>query len=114
MLAAMRSSTAALLEHLIGTEATVRQLQIQGLTKPQATGAIMNNLKSLKKSGPPEVDLSCELPEWLTSELAWQHVCDQELAHYESIRNAASELGDNRERAKARLLMELSLKSARG
>jgi Helicase conserved C-terminal domain/SNF2-related domain/PLD-like domain len=113
VLSAMRSSTAALLAHLIGTEATIGQLQIRGLIKPQPTGAIINSLMALKNSGPPRVDLACELPDWLTSKGAWQHACDQELALYESIRRAAGQLGDNRERAKARLLSELSDKHER-
>ena len=109
VLAAMRSSTAALLEHLVGTEEAVRSLGITGLTKPQPTGDTLAKVAALVEQGPPRVDLTCDLPEWLTDRAAWTNQCQAELSHYDAIRVEAQRLGDNRERAKAALVSRLSL-----
>jgi len=113
VLAAMRSSTAALLEHLVGTKEAVRILGITGLTKPQATGDTLAKVEALMEHGPPRVDLTCDLPEWLTDRDSWTTQCQAELAHYESVQVEAMQLGDVRERAKAALIGELSRSHAR-
>jgi superfamily II DNA or RNA helicase len=113
VLAAMRSSTAALLEHLVGTQEAVRILGITGLTKPQVTGAILGKVEALMQQGPPRVDLACDLPDWLTDRDSWTDQCQAELSHYELVRVEALRLGDVRERAKADLVSKLSQSHAR-
>ena len=113
VLSAMRSSTAALLEHLVGTEAAVRALRVTGLNKPQSTGATIAKVERLAEQGPPRVDLDCELPDWLSDGKAWRRECTAELANYNAMHEAASTLGNNRERAKAALIRGLAVNHQR-
>ena len=114
VLSAMRSSTAALLEHVVGTEEAVAALGITGLTKPQPTGATLAKVTALPQQGPPKTDdLDCELPMWLTNPDAWSRECEAELVHYEAVQRAARRLGDNRERAKAELVNTLARRHPR-
>jgi superfamily II DNA or RNA helicase len=108
VLSAMRSSAAALLEHLVGTEEAVRALGVTGLNKPQATGATIAKVERLADQGPPRMDLDCEVPDWLSDGKAWRGECSAELAHYNAMHQAARRLGNNRERAKAALISELA------
>jgi hypothetical protein len=108
VLSALRSSTAALVEHLIGTEAAVRALGITGLKKSQSTGATIPKVARLLEQGPPRVELDCDVPAWLFDHEAWRTECGAELAHYNAVYRSASGLGNNRERAKAALISALA------
>jgi hypothetical protein len=113
VLSAMRSSTAALIEHLVGTEAAVQALGITGLYKPQPTGATIAKVARLADQGPPRVQLDCDVPAWLSDGEAWQIECGTELAHYNAVHRSASALGNNRERAKAALISGLAARHPR-
>jgi hypothetical protein len=112
VLAAMRSSAAALREHLVGTVAAVDALGLI-LNKPQPTGDMLATVARLREQGPPRVELACELPGWLRSESAWQMTCEQEIERYEAIHTAAQSLSQARERAKAQLLTTLARRHSR-
>jgi hypothetical protein len=108
VVAAMRSSTAALLEHLRGTESAVRALALTDLVKPQATGDIISTVADLCELGRPRIELTCELPEWLNSDEGWRAECARELDHYCAIERAVVALTETRERTKAALLIDLA------
>lgn len=108
VLSSMRSSKAALLEHLAGTVAAVEALGITGLIKPQPTGDTIAKIDSLRQQGPPRIDLNCVVTDWLTDRDAWAKACQHELDLYNRILQAAAELTQTRERTKAAHLAALT------
>lgn len=112
VLAALRSSAAALREHLVGTVAAVDALGLV-LNKPQPTGDMLATVSRLREQGPPRVELACELPDWLRTKSAWQVACEREIERYRAIHAAAETLSDARERAKADLLTGLAVRHPR-
>ena len=107
VLSAMRSSTAALLEHLIGTEAAAKRLGL-GLPKVGVTGDAIARMQALAEGGPPAVLLQCDIPEWIANPNAWRHECRVEEARYEAILDLAGQLSGAREAAKAELISRLA------
>lgn len=106
--AAMRSSQAALLEHIVGTAQTLRRLEITGLIKPQPTGDMLGKVRAAMETGPPHIELSCTLPAWLSDDAAWRDACDAESERYRQLEALAMRLGSRRERTKAEFVAELS------
>lgn len=113
VLTAMRSSKAALVEHVAGTEEAVKQCSIHTAFKPKPTGNMLDAIMRLADEGPPEILLECELPRWLTDIDEWRAACKQEVQRYRAILDAALLLTTAREQAKADLLTELSRKLER-
>lgn len=113
VLGAMRSSRAALVEHLAGTVAAVDAFSLPPSFKPQPTGNVIERLRALAELEPPVVELECELPEWLVDAEAWRRRCEEELARYEAVLEDAWALSDARERKKAALLGELTTEHPR-
>ena len=111
--AAMRSSQAALLEHVVGTDEAVRRLGISGLAKPQPTGDMYASLKAAQEAGPPRIDLACELPAWLSDAAAWRDACEEEADRYRVLERLALDLGDRRERTKAAFVADLARRHER-
>jgi len=112
VLAAMRSSTAALREHLVGTVEAVDALGLV-LNKPQPTGDMLGAVARLLQQGPPRVELKCELPPWLSTDSGWRTACEREIERYQAIHATAKSLSDARERAKADLLSALARRHPR-
>ncbi|WP_136610073.1 SNF2-related protein [Sinomonas albida] len=113
VLTAMRSSKAALIEHVAGTEEAVRQCSIEGAFKPKPTGNMLGTVTRLAREGPPEILLKCEVPQWLTDAQEWRAACEQEAERYRMILNAGQRLSTARERTKADLLAQLGRKHQR-
>lgn len=113
ILTALRSSKAALIEHVAGTEEAVRRCSIQSAFKPKFTGNMLEAIARLAGQGPPETFLGCEIPPWLAHDNAWREACEQEILRYKTILDAAETLSTARERAKADLLTQLSRKHPR-
>lgn len=107
VLAAMRSSRAALTEHLIGTAAALRECGLSEKAKSQQTGDVIATVSALAEEGPPQVDLSCLLPTWMTDADAWRDACADEAATYHQILESSTKISTARERAKAQLLVRL-------
>jgi hypothetical protein len=109
----MRSSKAALIEHVAGTEEAVRRCSIPSAFKPKPTGNMLEAIARLARQGPPEMLLTCEMPPWLTDVDEWRDACEQEIERYRTILNAAEQLSTAREQTKADLMTQLSRKHAR-
>jgi superfamily II DNA or RNA helicase len=103
----LRSSNAALHEHLEGTQSAVRLYNLAGFDKPGETGNVLAKLQARAEGGPPTCLLNCELPDWLRDPAAWRHACEQEIAACHRILQALSAMSMLREKTKARLLQEL-------
>jgi hypothetical protein len=110
---ALRSSRAALYEHLLGTSAAIEQFGLPTKFKADETGNILHRLVEIEKSGPPAVTLSCDLPKWLIDEEAWASGCQLERSRYGTILGALASISGERERTKAGLLSDLAQRTDR-
>ena len=108
VLSAMRSSRAALIEHLLGTAIAAERFGIDARYKSTDTGNVLAKLDRLSAEGPPRWDLTCAGPDWLTDADAWRAKCADERRRFDTIAAAAARLSDARERAKAELLARLA------
>jgi superfamily II DNA or RNA helicase len=105
---ALRSSRAALLEHLDGTEAAIAHFGLEATAKAVATGDVRGKLEGLAVAGPPQIALGCPIPEWLTDPAAWAEMCRAEAARYTAIQEALLSLSAARENTKAALIASLA------
>jgi hypothetical protein len=105
---AMRSSKAALLEHLVGTAQASSEIGVDPSFKAKPTGDVLGRLLALRDEGPPELTLTCDLPDFLTDAAAWRHACEAEHRIYSEILDEARALSSAREQAKADLLRQLA------
>jgi hypothetical protein len=108
VLAALRSSRAALYEHLHGTDAAIEAFHLTRQPKAAPTGNVCAKLAALAAAGSPQVELDAVVPDWLTDDSAWRERCMEELARYEAISDALERISGTREETKAALLANLS------
>lgn len=106
VLNSMRSSRAALLEHLLGTLEATKLFGLPAF-KPDPTGDVVGKVEQKAAVGPPEIELECELPPWLTDSDEWVTACEAEVLTYRGMVEAVGDLSGSREDAKCRLLIEL-------
>lgn len=106
VMATLRSSRAALMEHIAGTSAALSRFGLADDAKRQGTG---DQLQKLRDSGgkPPKSQLTAPLPDWLTDPAAHREACASDIAAYLRILELADQMSDHREREKVRLLMRL-------
>lgn len=105
--ACLRSSSVALLEYLRGTEAVRGRFPELGPIKSMDTGAIIQQLHRIAGST-PESRLSIPLPSFLTDSGLHREACLKEAERYASIGAFVEDLSENREVAKADLLIGLA------
>ena len=103
---ALRSSRAALIEHIEGTEAARESFGIKNFDHKTATGNTIEKLQQIR-SKLPENKLSIALPDWLTHGDRHAQVVDADIAVYKQIAVLVRQMTDSREKAKARLLTSL-------
>jgi Helicase conserved C-terminal domain len=106
VISSVRSSRAALLEHIVGTEQARAELALADPIKPEETGNHIRNLEHA--SGlPPENRFSVPLPHWLADPEAHAQTCREEIDIYRRIAALTRELSGAREAFKAQLLIQL-------
>ncbi len=109
VLSAMRSSTAAAMEHLVSTDRTVDMFGVDLKRYKQAsTGDAIGRLRHRAEQDPPMTELDCELPDWLRDRDVWRTVCHEEADRYQAIYEHVQRLSDARERAKADVIRDLA------
>lgn len=102
----MRSSTAALLEHVYGTKVAADFFNLKKLPANKNTGDTLKTIKSLHK--PPGSNLDkIMLPDWVNDSAAYQKKCEEEYTRYQEIGKLAKQLSQSRERSKKALLEKL-------
>lgn len=104
--AALRSSRAALLEHLIGTNAAREESGLGSWTKQQVTGDRIGRLKELAGK-PPGSALKIDVPLWLVDDAAHRQAAEEEVKRYEAILELCRSLSAERETTKAQILINL-------
>jgi hypothetical protein len=102
----LRSSRAALHEHLFGTESARARFDIREQVKSAPTGDVIGTLRTIAGK-PPRHKLDTPLPEWLTDAAAHAGECESEIAKYEKIGELLKRMSGQRENAKARYLIDL-------
>lgn len=107
----MRSSNAALIEHIEGTKEAcgylkVIELPLRGLEEDKNTGNMIGKLEDYKTKLPVH-NLSILLPTWLSDPDAYREACEKEIHIYKSIAQCARKMSLHREIAKAHFLASL-------
>jgi superfamily II DNA or RNA helicase len=113
LFAALRSSRAALIEHLRGTEAVREMLNLSVRLKPIDTGNVLDRLSKIAGRVPRSALKSVHPPAWLADPSVHANACEADRKVYERILQLALELSPTREEAKARLLVEIFSKHKR-
>jgi superfamily II DNA or RNA helicase len=108
VLSALRSSRAALYEHLQGTRAAIDAFELPAGFKSEPTGDRLSNVRRKATQGPPKTLPDCDIPEWLTDAHAWREACERELGIYERIGDQLHGISPARELRKAELLARLA------
>jgi hypothetical protein len=108
VLAALRSSRAALAEHIAGTETALRTYDLPPSAKTQPSGNVVARASELAELGSPQIDLDCPVPQWLADAEARRAACLNEAATYQQILGCAATISDARERAKAAQVEQLA------
>ena len=106
VMANLRSSRAALTEHVFGTAEAARRFHLEDV-KPEATGNLAGTLEELA-GRPPEIRLSAEVPAWLAEPATHRAACAEEIAVYAEIARLGELVSDARIEAKTDRLVELS------
>ncbi|TVQ68207.1 MAG: hypothetical protein EA363_11575, partial [Balneolaceae bacterium] len=101
----LRSSRAALIEHLKGTEAVMALFGIRPYKKNE-TGNIIGGIRRLQKSK-PATNLRIPLPDWMRHTDQWHQACDEEIRILENIASLTEKMSDSRETGKANMVAKL-------
>jgi SNF2-related domain len=106
VLSSLRSSRAALIEHVCGTEDACRFANLSGSVKGAETGNQLRRLEEIADAI-PESTYPVPLPDWLTEPVAHREACRIEAATYTRISDLARSLSSSREEFKAQHLAGL-------
>ncbi len=106
IMSALRSSKAAVLEHLAGTTAAVSAMGMTQHAKKQVTGNQMGALRRRAGRAPGSL-LRIEVPLWISDDEAHREASENELRIYSRILELANSLSIERETIKAQQLLAL-------
>ncbi|RLA45127.1 MAG: helicase [Gammaproteobacteria bacterium] len=106
VMASLRSSRAALLEHIEGTIAAIKYFHLDQFHKGNNTGNVILQLKKIQGQV-PDNKLSIALPDWLTSSEVHAEACRHDQSIYEQIAECTRRMSESREQTKAGKLYEL-------
>ncbi|MCC5935519.1 MAG: hypothetical protein JJU35_14825 [Balneolales bacterium] len=98
----LRSSRAALIEHLLGTKAALLEFGLKEF-KNQNTGNIIQKIRDMSIE-PPRYNLRIVVPAWIQDPLRWQQACAEEAGLLERIAERCLQISDSREATKAKQL----------
>ena len=108
--ARLRSSRAALLELIEGTDSATNYF---GFKSNKAKSGNFVEILSKYKNGLPKILLPCDLlPDWLVNLDLYKKACESEIQIYLKIRNLLKEISGQREETKVRQLIDLLKKEA--
>ena len=107
VMAALRSSRAALAEHVAGTTAAVELFDLSGFRKHNETGNMLATLSEIA-GRIPRNRLDVELPEWLTDKAAHIEACEHDHRIYARILELVRKMSARREQRKVQHLLTLA------
>ena len=103
---ALRSSRAALYQHIYDTEKAFAKYQIKTNEVGIKEISVFDNIGSIKGK-PPENHLSIDVPDWLSNPRAHEQACEDDSKIYYDIIQLLERMTDHRERAKAQHIVEV-------
>ena len=106
IMAALRSSKIALIEHIYGTNYAQDLYEIQDQIKSEETGNFILRLQNIAGEVPKN-NLQIELPDWLSDSKSYKKACDAEREIYIYIAKLCKDISDSREEMKTRQLLKL-------
>jgi hypothetical protein len=106
VISSLRSSRAALLEHISGTAEACRTYTLPGSIKGVDTGNQCGRLGVMAQTA-PQSTYPVPLPPWLRSLEAYAGACRDEIAAYTRIATLVGQLSERREDAKVQQLLDL-------
>lgn len=108
VMACLRSSRAALIEHIYGTDRAQNHFDIDPNTRIKAkdTGNLIKTLEKISGETPKN-KLGIKLPEWLSDPARHKEACEEEIEVYTDIANLCEKISDSREKTKAAHLVNL-------
>jgi len=106
LMSRLRSSRAAVVEHLLGTTEAARRFHLEVRIKTEDTGNVLKTLEEFSGQVKPS-SLAEKLPIWLTDPDEHQKAVSEELDIYKRILELIDKISDNREQNKAKQLSEL-------
>ena len=109
LMSRLRSSRAALVEHLLGTNFAAELFKITDHIKNEETGNVLTRLRESAGEVVPS-SLADKLPFWLTDSEEHRKVVLQEVDIYNKILMLLDQMSDSRERTKAQKLCKLMKK----
>jgi SNF2 domain-containing protein/helicase-like protein len=108
----LRSSRAALWEHVYGTSNAIEKFRLEERFKSMDTGDVVGRLGDIG-GDPPEIIIKIDVPAWLRLPSAHRAACEQEAQIYRRIANLCDDLSEKRTSTKARHLFKLWRKKGR-
>lgn len=113
VLSAMRSSTAALVEHILGTTMATELLNLSPPRKAGTSGDMLSKARATALKPPPPAGENCQPPAWLHDAELWRAHCEEEAQTYGSIADTAQQLSLAREKAKADTVLKVAASGRR-
>ena len=108
VMSTLRSSRGALIEHLLGTAAVLKEFNLTTDQKRQETGDFIGKLTA-RAGQPPGSRLSIDsVPMWLTDPDEHRRVCEADAAIYRHILALVRKMSNRREMQKVTLLSKLT------
>lgn len=109
VMSCLRSSRAALIEHIEGTDLAKEFENLGEGAKKNATGNQLEKLEALK-GNPPGHELNVSVPDWLEDPEKHRQVCEEEAEKYREIAVLVRSMSAGREIEKCRHLAKVSKK----
>jgi superfamily II DNA or RNA helicase len=106
VMACLRSSRAALLEHIYGTKNAQEYFNLLDNVKGKETGNLRKTLQNIAGKHPKN-KLQVELPDWLSSSSNHKRACQEEIDIYEHIAELSKQISEWREETKTSKLIQL-------
>lgn len=106
LMSRLRSSRAAVVEHLLGTTEAAHRFQLEERIKTEDTGNVLKTLEEFSGQVKPS-SLAEKLPVWLTNADEHRKAVSEELEIYKRILELINEISGNREQTKAEQLSNL-------
>jgi len=107
IMSSLRSSRAALAEHIIGTRLATKEFGLTDFHKQTESGDTLHKLEK-RRGKVPVNKLSIDLPDWLTDEHAHAAACDHDYKIYDHIHQLLMKMTAARESGKAAKLIDLA------
>jgi superfamily II DNA or RNA helicase len=107
IMASLRSSRAALVEHVAGTDRARESFGLKDFSKYTSTGNQLQRLARIQ-GRPPQNKLSIPLPDWLRDRDLHAEACESDRKVYAEILELVEGMSDSRERTKAAHLVSLA------